>query len=361
MRTPCLLLVTLCFAAALRAETAYVNAPVASKNEIDEVLVEGEYPGPGLWKVMRADDPNAHVLWIIAEPPPLPKKMKWKSNEIEEVVRGSQEILLPSALVVKPDERIGFMKGMSLLPTALGARKNPDKSKLKDVLPEELYGRWLALKRIYMPRDRGIERWRPIFAAEKLQGKAFSKSGFRNAEVVRSVVSRLAQQHQVKMTTPSLHFTFATKTIKSSLKAFSREHLDDTECFATTLELVEAVSDTETMSTRAHAWATADLEQLSAVSALPDPSHACAAAFLASTIAQDIIPADIATQMHALWLDQAVKSLTENASTLAVLPLSQLTSTNGYAAKLREKGYVVLEPGHTDAGGSQSAASSLFE
>jgi hypothetical protein len=274
--------------------------------------------------------------------------MKWKSADIEDVVRGAQEILLPSALFVKPDERIGFFKGMSLVPAALGARKNPEKATLKDVLPEDLYARWRAVKKTYLPRNRGIERWRPLFAAEKLQGKAFSRSGFGGGDVVRNVVSQLAEKHQVDVMTPSLHFTFETKTIKPALKQFSRERLDDTECFATTLDLVEAISDHDTMSARAHAWAPADLAPLSSIPALPDPSNACAVAFLGSTIAQDIIPTDIGRQMDALWMNEAEASLAENASTLAVLSFAHVTGANGYLAQLRDKGYVVIEPGQRE-------------
>lgn len=333
------------FSPGLSAETGPATASqMEAASEIAEVLVEGEYPGPGLWKVQRADDPSDHVLWIVAEPPPLPKKMKWKSAEIEGVVRGAQEILFPSALVVEPDGRIGFFKGMSLLPAALGARKNPDGTTLKGVLPPELYARWLALKKRYLPRSKSAERWRPIFAAEKLEEKAFSKSGFASADVVRAVVSELAQKHQIKLTTPSVRFTFPVDTIKPALEQFSREHLDDTECFETTLDLVEAIGDRDTMSARAHAWATADLATLSAIP-LPDPSTACGVAFLKSTVAQDILPADIEAQMNALWMDQAEKSLAQNVATLAVLPLSQLTHADGYLAQLRARGYVVAEPG----------------
>jgi hypothetical protein len=40
-----------------------------SADPMDEVVVNGEFPGPGLWKVTRADV-DGHVLWIVGEPPP---------------------------------------------------------------------------------------------------------------------------------------------------------------------------------------------------------------------------------------------------------------------------------------------------
>jgi hypothetical protein len=139
-----------------------------------------------------------------------------------------------------------------------------------------------------------------------LQGKAFSKSGFGSEDIVR--------------------------------------------------DLVEAISDQSMMNARAHAWATADLAALSAIPSLPDPGNACTVAFLESTIAKDIVPEDIAAQMNALWMNQAEKSLAENASTLAILRFSQLTSADGYLAKLRGKGFVVIEPGEERQVASDSNA-----
>jgi hypothetical protein len=53
---------------------------------VEEIVVTGEYPGPGLWKVTRADAPAGHALWIIGDPPPLPKRLAWKSTAVEAVV-----------------------------------------------------------------------------------------------------------------------------------------------------------------------------------------------------------------------------------------------------------------------------------
>ncbi len=81
------------------------------KPPLDEVVVTGEFPGPGMWKVTRAGDAASHVLWIVGEPPPLPKRMKWKSKDIEAVALGAQEILRDSAVSMEPDEKIGFFRG----------------------------------------------------------------------------------------------------------------------------------------------------------------------------------------------------------------------------------------------------------
>ena len=65
---------------------------------LEEVLVTGQQPGPGLWKVTRPAAGNDHVLWILGSYGPLPKKMQWRSTELETVLRESQEVIGPPAM-----------------------------------------------------------------------------------------------------------------------------------------------------------------------------------------------------------------------------------------------------------------------
>jgi hypothetical protein len=310
----------------------------------EEVLVTGEFPGPGMWKVLRPDDPQNHVLWILGSPPPLPKKMQWKSKDVEAVVVSSQAILLPSSVSVKPDEDIGFFKGLSLVPAALGARKNPEQQRLQDVITPEVYSRWQLLKKKYLGRSNGVEKWRPIFAAYELRSEAFDDLKMRESGLVWDAVAKLADKHKIKTVTPTLEFGIHTKNIKAKLKEFSREPLADAECFTTTLDLVDAISERDTMAARATAWGTGDLDTLLALPPLPNPNIACQSVVMSSQIAKELIPSDIRTQLKQLWLDAAENSLATNQSTFALLSMQELTSPQGQLATLRAKGYVIEEP-----------------
>jgi TraB/PrgY/gumN family len=338
---PIICAVAIAWPVAARSQ-APIDASIESVPE--EILVTGEFPGPGMWKVMRADDPDQHVLWILGNPPPLPKKMKWKSKEVEAAVVGSQEILLGSSVNVKPDEKIGFFKGLSLLPAALGARKNPDRTKLKDLVEPDVYARWLVQKKKYLGKNNSVESWRPIFAGLELREEAFEDLKMRESGVVSDAVTKLAKDHKIKTTTATIDFSIKTKDIKSKIKQFAKEPLADEACFAMTLDLVEALSDTDAMYARATAWATGDLDGLIAIEPLPNPNIACTAAIMSSQIARDLIPSDIGAQLKAAWLAAAEKSLASNRSTFAFLPIPELTSADGQLAALRAKGYVVEEP-----------------
>jgi len=297
-----------------------------------------------MWKVTRVDDPENHILWILGTPPPLPKKMKWKSTEVERVMRAADEILLGASVQIDPDQRIGFFKGLSLLPAALAARKNPEKQQLKDVLPPDVYERWLVWKQKYLGRRSSIEKWRPIFAAAELADEAFDDLKLQNGNVVAETVAKIAKKHDLKTTVPKLELTFEAKNIRAKIKEFSREQLSDVECLSRTLDLVEAISDRETMDARAAAWATGDLKTFAALPELPNPFIACIAAVMSSQVAHEIVPDDLFAQLDSLWLEAAERSLATNKSTFAILSLANLTSPTGQLAKLRAKGYLVEEP-----------------
>lgn len=319
------------------------DLPQAVAEPMEEVVVTGEFPGPGMWKVWRAENP-AHVLWIVGDPPPLPKRMQWKSRDVESVALRSQEILLDASVRMEPDEKIGVFRGLTLLPAAMKARRNPEDAKLRERVPADLYARWLVQKKRYLGRDSGVEGWRPIFAATKLRNAAFEELKLRDSGMVFEVVGKLAKKRKIPVTTPNLKFTFHTRDLKAKIKEFSRESLPDTQCFATTLDLVEALSDTVTEGRRAHAWATADLATLDGLPPVPNPYVPCALAVLGSDVARQIIPADIREQLYASWMSAAEKSLAANQTTLAIVPLAKLTREGGFLERLRARGFSIDAP-----------------
>lgn len=310
-------------------------------SQIEEVLVHGEYPGPAMWRVSHPSDPNGNVMWIVGDLELLPRRIKWKSREIEETVRAASEVLLMPTVEVTPEGEMDIRTGFSMLRSALAARKNPNKAKLNDVVSADLYRRWLVQKRLYLSRNRSIERWRPIFAGQKLTEKAIKRLRLRKEGVVWEVVSTLVQEHRIQTTRPTLRISVPAAHLRSALQQFSNEHLDDAECFDVSLQLSGAIADVDRMRARARAWAAADLPALSELDMLPDPSLPCMSAALESTVVKQIFPADLAHRFTQTWLNHAEASLSRNASTVAILPFSQLTRSTGWLAMLRERGYVV--------------------
>ena len=154
----------LCSTSVIAQESDALGASKTSDEDIDEVLVVGEQPGPSLWRVYK----NDHVMWVMGTLSPLSKDMHWHSKQVEAAVAESQEFLREPGVKLE----VSFWGKLSLLPSLVGIKNNPDGAKLVDVLPENLYARWILLKEKYIGKDNDIEKHRPIFAATELFKKS---------------------------------------------------------------------------------------------------------------------------------------------------------------------------------------------
>ena len=84
------------------------------------MIVDGTQPGPGLWLVRK----GGNDLWILGTLNPLPARMQWQSKQVEDVIANAQEVIRSPYVAFKVDT--GFFKSLLLLPSMLGARKNPE-------------------------------------------------------------------------------------------------------------------------------------------------------------------------------------------------------------------------------------------
>ncbi len=300
---------------------------------LEVMVVSGAQPGPGMWKVSKGEN----VLWIMGMQSPLPKKMEWVSRKVEQKIAQSDEILVPTSVSVGTDR--GMFGNMMLIPSLYGARKNPNGAELKDVLSPALYQRWLVLKAKYIGSDSGIEKWRPIFAAQELYEKAIKKSGLSNENIVRPVVEDAAEEYKKKIIRPKLEVKIEKP--KAVIKEFSKTSLADIECFSKTMDRLE--TDLSAMIERGNAWSIGDVEGLKKLS-FNDQNQSCIAALTNAAISQKNGLADIRQKAMAEWLKAADTALAKNKSTFAVLPMGDMLKPTGLLASLRAKGYQVEEP-----------------
>lgn len=314
------------------AETpAEQPAAAATATVLDEVLVSGEQPGPGMWKVTNGE----HTLWILGTHAPLPKKMTWRSKDVENVIANSQELLTGSSVTAD----IGFFKGLTLLPSLIGVRNNPDDRKLKDVLPNDLYARWLVLKERYLGNDSSVEKWRPIFAAQELYSKAVEKAGLSKENLVWPVVEKVAKKNKLKFTTPTL--TINIPKPRAAIKEFKKTPLDDIDCFTKTIERLE--TDLDVMRVRANAWSVGDVAALRAMTHV-DQASACIEAVMNTQLVQERGYRDVPKRMADAWVAAAKEALEKNASTFAILSIDEIMKADGYVAKLKAQGYSIESP-----------------
>ena len=314
-----------------------------SEQPLEEIIVTGEFAGPGMWQVTHPDHPR-HTLWIVGEPPLLPQGMHFRSQQVAHVASQSQEILQRAGFTLKPDKKVGVFRMLTLVPAALKLRKNPDKATLQELIPPDIYARWLVQKKLYLGRDSGVEKMRPFLVAEKLRDAAIKELqlGLGGSW---GEVWELVQKKKIPVTNLALEFTFKTDDLRGQIKAFSREKLADEECFARTVELTEALSNKQVEDARARAWATGDLAKLQELPPLPNPESACEQAIVNALAVTTPVPTDVVEQMDKLWLAAAGSAVTKNGSTLALVPMSALLGEHGYLESLRKRGYEILAPG----------------
>lgn len=333
---------TLCFltlpalaqtAPAEPAQSVADTAPLAADGEPlpQTILVSGQRPGPGLWKVSKGE----HVMWVFGIHEPLPKDMEWRSKDVERKIAQSQEYLgAPTASV-----SVGW-GGVTALPFLIGIKKNPDGATLKEVLPPELYARWAPLKQKYFGKDDDIERERPVFVAQELYHRALAEAGLRKGPDLRQVLGKMANKHKVKYTSNTVEVDL--KEPGKAAREFKKGAMEDIPCLAATIDRLE--TDIEAMRVRANAWAVGELDAIEKLS-FADRETACNNAFLSSALTR-LQPELLTMKQRALdgWLTAAEKALENNTSTFALLSMKEVLSPQGALAKLKAKGYTVEKP-----------------
>jgi hypothetical protein len=320
-----------------------ISQAQTTEQPLEEIIVTGEFAGPGMWQVTHPDHPG-HTLWIVGEPPLLPQGMRFHSQQMANVASQSQEILLQAGFSLKPDEKVGVFRMLTLMPAALKLRKNPDKATLQELIPPDIYARWLVQKKLYLGRDSGVEKMRPFLVAEKLRNAAIKELQLGGGGAW-GTISQLVEKKKIPVTNPTLEFTFKTDDLRGQIKAFARQKLADEECFAQTVELTEALSNKQVEDARARAWATGDLAKLQELPPLPNPEVSCEQAVVNALAMTTPVPTDVRERMDELWFAAAGSALTKNESTLALVPMSALLGEHGLLESLRKRGYEILAPG----------------
>jgi uncharacterized protein YbaP (TraB family) len=162
----------------------------APSEQLAEIAIVGERPGPRLWKVSKGD----HVLWLLGTLSHLPKRMTWRSSEVDSALAESQELLTSGPSV---SASVGPIGAIRLYVQWRRTQKSPDALKLNVWLPAPLYARFEALKTRYDPGDDAIEELRPSFAALRLYEHAVDAAGMTAHDQVEQAVIKLAKRRRI--------------------------------------------------------------------------------------------------------------------------------------------------------------------
>jgi len=332
------LVVGLCLSTGLAHAQEAAPVPVEGPPivDVEAVLVTGVQPGPGLWRVYNGEN----TLYILGTQSPLPRDMTWDSREVRQVLAEAGVVLYAPGVTIDAD--VGFFRGMTMLPSALKAARNPDGRTLDEVLPADLYQHWSRLKQRYAPRDRGMEKKRPLIAVYELYKEALERNGPRQGGVVGPVIEAALKQRDMKSTPTT--FKIRIDDPRAALAEFRQETLkpEDLACFRDTLDIIE--QQLPAIAARANAWATGDIEALRAMPDARSQTMACLSAWTETEVARRRGLIDVDTKVRAAWLQAADAALKEHRVGFALLPISDLLGGGGYLAQLQAKGYEVESP-----------------
>lgn len=298
----------------------------AAAEELDEVEASGERPGPGLWKVSLGE----HSLYVLATLTPLPRRMTWRSQEVERVLAQAQQFV-PARTSV--DVKVGPIKALRLYAQWRRSRQNADGATLVQVLPPDLYARYAVLRDRYAPRDSGLESRRPIVAAAMLYEKSVEAMQLRLSDEVDISLRRLARRQRVPIADIEQRLEDPSAAL-ADLATISPEA--ERACFAATIERLE--TDLESMRRRAQAWAVGDVAALRTQSGVDQEAACWGAVYSAPRLA------DFARKLDELWFRTVLDSLERNAVTLAAVPIRRLLERGGVLDRLRARGAVIVEP-----------------
>lgn len=318
-----------------QAQATTPSNPAAPVRELETITVSGIQPGPGLWRVSNGE----HTLYILGTQSPLPKNMRWRSDEVEQVLQIAERVLGSPGVQIDAD--VGFFRGMLLLPSAMKAAKNPDDQRLQDVLPAETYARWSQLKQRYLGRDAGIEKKRPLIAVFQLYQEALSRSGLKERSVIEPVLQAALKKRKLKSTPTTLELKIEDP--KQAIADFRKEALKpaDLECFNRTLDRIEF--ELPQMAARANAWAVGDVAALRSQPAEAQ-QLACLSAWFDTDVARKRGLTDLDVRVRETWLKHADQALQESRISFATVGIGELLKPGGYLTQLHARGYTVEAP-----------------
>lgn len=300
---------------------------------LDEVLVVGTQPGPPLWQVRSGD----RILWVLAQVRYVGKDVKWRSQQVEDVLTRAQEVLVvhgagDTPAYARPTVELTRAERNSLSDRM---RNLPSGKTLREVLPSDLYSHLEDIRTAFPGRDenadREMEKHTPDWARNELWNRALRALQLGLTPVTDQVVD-MARRRRVKVTIvePLVWTRFVPiPNIESAMDICRLDEL-----------LHELDGRGSRWVARANAWATGNIERMTQfVSPFPLQRPQCEGPLTPLTVDRTLD-----AQHKAQWLAALERSLKDNDVSLAVVDASVLLAAGGLLEILRSRGYEVVSP-----------------
>jgi uncharacterized protein YbaP (TraB family) len=289
-------------------------APLATQQQIEDIVVTGRRSGIPVWHV---HGPMTSVV-LVGAINGVTKDTRWDPGALTEALRKADRVLFPEsiALTASPFAAIGYLakwRAQASLPKG---------QSLQQMMPPEQFARLVALQRRGVIPE-GFERKHPLHLAMTLRGYAKGKSG--EAEGASGYVSRAVKKY--KLNSVPMPRRKAKGAAQDLFKAPPQTHI---RCLLDSVALVEAGPGA--VQARSHAWSQ---RRVPAVLNSPaeKPHQSCWPANLRETYAPE---AQVRATVRGLLAQPKV--------TVAVLNLHTLGKPGGLLDDLERAGFEVQGP-----------------
>jgi hypothetical protein len=260
--------------------------------------------------------------------------MIWDATDVEKYIHESQAVLAPPRI----DPHVGFFRGLTLLPSLLHARHSPDGRMLEQVVPHDLYMRWLGLRVKYLGNSSD-ETLRPMLAALDLADNALDKEGLDDDPDIWRRIESISRRARVPIRPVVLDLKIPDeKGYVRDLTQISAER--ELACLRSVIEHLE--KDLPSLRERANLWSLGDVARLRPLLPADEPIACFDAVMSVSRFRSEY--AQVSAQLDSLWISSAEQALKSNRSTLAVVGIKKLLAADGWLAQLRSRGYEIREP-----------------
>jgi uncharacterized protein YbaP (TraB family) len=298
-----------------------VSAALPAQQTLDEVVVTGERPGPGMWHIHR----GAANVWILGSISPLPRDITWRASQVEEVLQSTSQVLVQKPLELSIPRILWMLIADRKYLMVTGGKR------LKDVLPADLHARFAAQRAKVGEDSDKWEHYRPIVATAFLQQAAFHKVNLSMRLDLGAALRKLAEKHGVRIeevkVTGASDMLEALKTLPPATEGI---------CVEASLHTIE--SGLPRLMERAQAWADGNVERIENLPELKEVD-ACRNALDEGKGAADVIG-----RIRETWLLNIEKYLRSPGTTIAVINLDMLLERGGLLDQLRARGYEVESP-----------------
>jgi len=324
-------------AAFMIAASNVAFAQAADADRPEEIVVVGRVPGPPLWKVSNGE----HAMWILPAIGMVPKDIEWETARVERLIAEAEELIAApygAYNVTVPTNPLSLARAYRMYREST---RLPDDQTLADVLPPPLYGRFSDLKAKYFPRDDGIEKLTPYYAAWELGNTILERENVAPFPRVMRDIDRFARRKDSLRRTDASYV--ARETVKPAeihemISAESTDFPLDAQLACLERRIAYFEHELPAIKRQANAWAQGRIDDLLASQVPRDVLDLCQ--HLPEAMRDEA--ADVAAVVRQNWLAAAEAALTSNVSTFAVLGLDDLIAPGGLLAALVAKnGYTV--------------------